>query len=115
MSFRVGAGKFSTSYADSAELEGFVGRDVVQLGDYYAFTRFGCIRKCNDPHFNGVCIDNMRLSVASGHVDIHGVVTQALTVFSALECLRQHHPPRLFRFFLRCRMDSPQTIPTSES
>ena len=32
----------------------YVGRDIVQLGHYYAMTRFGCALDCNDPHFNGV-------------------------------------------------------------
>lgn len=45
---------FALSYADTSLLTGYVGRDIVQLGHYYAMTRFGCALDCNDVHFNGV-------------------------------------------------------------
>ena len=45
---------FALSYADTSLLTGYVGRDIVQLGHYYAMTRFGCALDCNDAHFNGV-------------------------------------------------------------
>lgn len=45
---------FALSYADTSLLTGYVGRDIVQLGHYYAMTRFGCALDCNDVHFNGI-------------------------------------------------------------
>ena len=45
---------FALSYADTSLLTGYVGRDIVQFGHYYAMTRFGCALDCNDVHFNGV-------------------------------------------------------------
>jgi hypothetical protein len=42
------------SYADTSVITGYVCKDIVQLGHYYAMTRFGCAVDCNDPHFNGV-------------------------------------------------------------
>ena len=47
-------GTFSLSYADNSVMTGYVCKDIVQLGHYYAMTRFGCALDCNDPHFNGV-------------------------------------------------------------
>jgi len=47
-------GTFSLSYADSSVMTGYVCKDIVQLGHYYAMTRFGCALDCNDPHFDGV-------------------------------------------------------------
>jgi hypothetical protein len=47
-------GTFSMSYADTSVITGYVCKDIVQLGHYYAMTRFGCAVDCNDPHFNGV-------------------------------------------------------------
>jgi hypothetical protein len=47
-------GRFALSYADKTHLNGYVGQDVVQLGAYYALTKFGCITFCNSPDFNGV-------------------------------------------------------------
>ena len=34
-------GMFMLQYADNSALKGYEGRDVVQLGDYYVFTKFG--------------------------------------------------------------------------
>ena len=42
------------TYADTSVLTGYVCRDIVQLGRYYAMTRFGCAVDCNDPHFDGI-------------------------------------------------------------
>jgi hypothetical protein len=47
-------GTFSLSYADTSQMTGYVCRDIVQLGHYYAMTRFGCALDCNDPHFDGI-------------------------------------------------------------
>ena len=47
-------GTFSMTYADTSVLTGYVCRDIVQLGRYYAMTRFGCAVDCNDPHFDGI-------------------------------------------------------------
>ncbi len=47
-------GTFSLSYADNSVMTGYVCKDIVQLGHYYAMTRFGCALDCNDPSFNGV-------------------------------------------------------------
>lgn len=33
---------------------GYIGQDIVQLGHYYARTKFGCITKCDSADFNGV-------------------------------------------------------------
>jgi hypothetical protein len=46
--------RYSLHYADSTELRGFVGEDVVHLDNYYVKTKFGCITYCNSPDFNGV-------------------------------------------------------------
>ncbi|EKX36378.1 aspartic endopeptidase, secreted [Guillardia theta CCMP2712] len=45
---------FSVSYADRSVLTGYVCKDIVQLGHYYAMTRLGCALDCNDPTFNGI-------------------------------------------------------------
>merc|ERR1711966_419841 len=45
---------FMLGYADNTHLKGFQGKDVVQLGDYYAFADFGAITDCNSPDFNDV-------------------------------------------------------------
>jgi len=34
---------FKVEYLDDASLTGFVAEDIVQLGDYYVSTRFGCV------------------------------------------------------------------------
>jgi len=47
-------GTFSLSYADSSVMTGYVCKDIVQLGHYYAMTRFGCALDCNDPKLDGV-------------------------------------------------------------
>ena len=47
-------GTFSLSYADTSEMTGYVCKDIVELGHYYAMTRFGCALDCNDPHFDGI-------------------------------------------------------------
>lgn len=52
-SFQRAPGVFALSYADSTSLQGFICRDIVQLGDYWVETRFGCITNCNSPDFNG--------------------------------------------------------------
>jgi len=31
-----------------------IGQDIVQLGHYYARTKFGCITRCDSADFNGV-------------------------------------------------------------
>jgi len=36
---------FKVEYLDDASLTGFVAEDIVQLGDYYVSTRFGCVTK----------------------------------------------------------------------
>jgi hypothetical protein len=36
---------FKVEYLDDASLTGFVAEDVVQLGEYYVSTRFGCVTK----------------------------------------------------------------------
>ena len=41
-------------YADSTELRGFVGEDVVHLHNNHVQMKFGCITYCNSPDFNGV-------------------------------------------------------------
>ena len=33
---------------------GYIGQDIVQLGHYYARTKFGCITRCDSADFNGV-------------------------------------------------------------
>jgi len=45
---------FSLLYADTAGLRGYIGQDVVQLGRYYAKTKFGCITHCDSSDFNGI-------------------------------------------------------------
>ena len=45
---------FSLTYADTAGLKGYIGQDVVQLGRYYAKTKFGCITHCSSSDFNGI-------------------------------------------------------------
>uniref|UniRef100_A0A7S4N8N2 Peptidase A1 domain-containing protein n=1 Tax=Guillardia theta TaxID=55529 RepID=A0A7S4N8N2_GUITH len=45
---------FDLKYADTADLRGYIGQDIVQLGHYYARTKFGCITKCDSADFNGV-------------------------------------------------------------
>ena len=45
---------FSLSYADTAGLRGYIGQDVVQLGRYYAKTKFGCITHCDSSDFNSI-------------------------------------------------------------
>ena len=45
---------FSLTYADSAGLSGYIAQDIVQLGRYYAKTKFGCITKCDSSDFNGI-------------------------------------------------------------
>jgi len=57
-------GTFSVSYADNSVMTGYVCKDIVQLGHYYAMTRFGCAVDCNDPHFNGV--DGILGTIRSG-------------------------------------------------
>jgi hypothetical protein len=47
-------GTFSLTYADRSVLTGYVCKDIVQLGHYYAMTRFGCALDCNDPQFDGI-------------------------------------------------------------
>ena len=37
----VDKGMFLLQYADNSALKGYEARDVVQLGDYYTFTKFG--------------------------------------------------------------------------
>jgi hypothetical protein len=34
-------GMFLLQYADNSALKGYEARDVVQLGDYYTYTKFG--------------------------------------------------------------------------
>jgi len=46
--------RYSLHYADSTELRGFVGEDMVHLDNYYVKAKFGCITYCNSPDFNGV-------------------------------------------------------------
>lgn len=48
------SGTFSLSYADNSVMTGYVCKDIVQLGHYYAMTRFGCALDCNDAHFDGI-------------------------------------------------------------
>jgi hypothetical protein len=45
---------FDLTYADSAGLRGYIAQDIVQLGRYYAKTKFGCITKCDSSDFNGI-------------------------------------------------------------
>jgi len=45
---------FDLKYADTADLRGFIGQDIVQLGHYFSRTKFGCITKCDSADFNGV-------------------------------------------------------------
>ena len=45
---------FDLKYADTADLRGYIGQDIVQLGHYYARTKFGCITRCDSADFNGV-------------------------------------------------------------
>ncbi|KAJ1480521.1 aspartic peptidase domain-containing protein [Baffinella frigidus] len=45
---------FVLGYADNTHLKGYQGKDVVQLGDYYAFANFGAVTDCNSPDFNDV-------------------------------------------------------------
>ena len=45
---------FVLGYADNTHLKGYQGKDVVQLGDYYAFADFGAVTDCNSPDFNDV-------------------------------------------------------------
>lgn len=45
---------FFLGYADNTHLKGFQGEDVLQLGEYFAFSKFGSITDCNSPDFNGV-------------------------------------------------------------
>jgi hypothetical protein len=45
---------FSLTYADSAGLRGYIAQDLVQLGRYYAKTKFGCIRHCASADFDGI-------------------------------------------------------------
>jgi len=45
---------FVLGYADNTHLKGYQGKDVVQLGDYYAFATFGAVTDCNSPDFNDV-------------------------------------------------------------
>mmetsp|Transcript_42433 Transcript_42433/g.99624 ORF Transcript_42433/g.99624 Transcript_42433/m.99624 type:complete len:534 (+) Transcript_42433:228-1829(+) len=45
---------FDLKYADTADLDGYIGQDIVGLGRYYARTKFGCITKCDSADFNGV-------------------------------------------------------------
>ena len=45
-----GSETFALSYADSSVITGYVGRDIVQLGHYYALTRLGFALDCNDPN-----------------------------------------------------------------
>ena len=45
---------FSLTYADAAGLRGYIAQDIVQLGRYYAKTKFGCIRHCASADFDGI-------------------------------------------------------------
>jgi len=55
LSFERGRFKtFSLSYADQSLITGFVGKDIVQLGNYYTLTHFGCALDSNDPSMNGI-------------------------------------------------------------
>lgn len=45
---------FDLKYADTADLRGFIGQDIVQLGHFFSRTKFGCITKCDSADFNGV-------------------------------------------------------------
>jgi hypothetical protein len=45
---------FSLTYADTSGLKGYIAQDVVQVGRYYAKTKFGCITHCDSADFNGI-------------------------------------------------------------
>lgn len=45
---------FVLGYADNTHLQGFQGRDVVQLGEYHMVAPFGAVTDCNSPDFNGI-------------------------------------------------------------
>jgi len=45
---------FDLKYADTADLRGFIGQDIVQLGHFFSRTKFGCITRCDSADFNGV-------------------------------------------------------------
>eukprot|EP00291_Cryptomonas_curvata_P005969 CAMPEP_0172177530 /NCGR_PEP_ID=MMETSP1050-20130122/15490_1 /TAXON_ID=233186 /ORGANISM="Cryptomonas curvata, Strain CCAP979/52" /LENGTH=360 /DNA_ID=CAMNT_0012850065 /DNA_START=6 /DNA_END=1088 /DNA_ORIENTATION=- len=47
-------GMFLLQYADNSALKGYEAHDVVQLGDYYTYTKFGGITVCNSPDFQRV-------------------------------------------------------------
>mmetsp|Transcript_44370 Transcript_44370/g.111080 ORF Transcript_44370/g.111080 Transcript_44370/m.111080 type:complete len:509 (+) Transcript_44370:11-1537(+) len=47
-------GQFLLQYADNSALKGYEANDVVQLGDYFTFTKFGGITSCNSPDFQRV-------------------------------------------------------------
>ena len=59
---------FDLKYADTADLRGYIGQDIVQLGHYYARTKFGCITRCDSADFNGVDgVEKKARSLARSH------------------------------------------------
>ena len=45
---------FVLGYADNTHLQGFQGKDIVQLGEYHMTAPFGAVTDCNSPDFNGI-------------------------------------------------------------